>query len=303
MGTSERPWVIVGTGAMACLFGAHLAPHHPICMLGTWKAGLEALKTEGIQLEGEGGARTVPVGVTDDPSVCRGAQLALVLVKAWQTERAGAQLAACLAEDGLAVSLQNGLGNLEILQSALGTERASVGVTTAGATLLGPGRVRPGGQGRVHLAGDARLIGLRSALTDAGLEVEISRDLDALVWSKLAVNAGINPLTALLGVPNGALLERPAAVEVLTRAVGETERVARAKGVRLQPSDPVQATLDVARRTAGNRSSMLQDLERGAPTEIDAISGAISKEGDRVGVDAPTNWVLWKLVRSRANKE
>ncbi len=303
MASYERPWVIVGTGAMACLFGARLAPHHPVCLLGTWQAGLEALRSGGIRFEAGGDVRSVAVEATDDPAACQGAELALVLVKTWQTERAAAQLATCLAEDGLAVSLQNGLGNLESLQSALGVERASVGVTTAGATLLGPGHVRAGGPGRVHLGDDFRLAGLKAALVAAGLDVEVSRDLGALVWGKLAVNAGINPLTALLGVPNGALLERPAAQELLAEAVREVARLADAKGIRLQTADPVQATLDVARRTADNRSSMLQDLERGAPTEIDAISGAVSREGERLGVPAPTNWALWKLVRARVEKE
>jgi 2-dehydropantoate 2-reductase len=299
----DRPWVIVGTGAMACLFGAHLARHHPVCLLGTWPAGLKALREGGIRIESPDGVRTVAVEATDDPVDCQGAQLALVLVKTWQTERAAAQLGACLADDGLAVSLQNGLGNLEILQAALGSGRASVGVTTAGATLLGPGHVRAGGQGRVHLGDDPRLVGLASALADADVEVEISDDLDALIWGKLAVNAGINPLTALLGVPNGGLLQRPAAQEVLAEAVREVTQVAQAKGVRLEMSDPVEVTLDVARRTASNYSSMLQDLERGAPTEIDAISGAISREGRRLNVPAPTNWTLWKLVRARVEKE
>jgi 2-dehydropantoate 2-reductase len=303
MATSQRPWVIVGTGAMACLFGAYLAPHHRVCLLGTWQAGLDALREGGVRLGSEEGETTVAVEVTDDPQACLGAELALVLVKTWQTERAAAQLAACLADDGLAVSLQNGLGNLALLQAALGAGRASVGVTTAGATLLGPGHVRAGGQGTVHLGDDPRLTDLTSALAASGLEVETSHDLDALVWGKVAVNAGINPLTALLGVPNGGLLELPAAREVLAQAVREVVRVAQATGVRLQMPDPVQATLDVALRTAGNRSSMLQDLERGAPTEIDAISGAVSREGDRQGVPAPTNWALWKLVRARVERE
>lgn len=303
MANAEQPWVIVGTGAMACLFGAYLAPYHPVCLLGTWQAGLKTLRKGGIRIESPGGERVVAVQATDDPMECQGAKLALVLVKAWQTERAAAQLAGCLANDGLAVSLQNGLGNLEILQEALGPGRASVGVTTAGARLMGPGHVRSAGQGRVHLGDDPRLAGLKSALAEAGVEVDVSDDLNALVWGKLAVNAGINPLTALLGVPNGEILERPAARDVLAEAVGEVVEVARAKGIRLPLQDPIGATLDVAHRTASNHSSMLQDLERGAPTEIDAISGAISLEGDRLGVPAPTNWALWKLVRARVEKE
>jgi 2-dehydropantoate 2-reductase len=279
MAAVERPWVIVGTGAMACLFGAHLAPHHPVCLLGTWQAGLKTLQEGGIRFDSAGGERVIQVQATDDPGECRGAELALVMVKAWQTERAAIQIEACLDEGGLAVSLQNGLGNLEALEAVLGPNRATVGVTTAGATLLGPAHVRAGGQGSVHLGEDVRLGPLKAALSAAGLDVDTTDDLQALMWGKLAVNAGINPLSALLGVPNGGLLERPAALEVLSEAVNEVVRVAKARGVQLQLQEPVQATLDVARRTAGNRSSMLQDLERGAPTEIDAISGAVSREG------------------------
>jgi 2-dehydropantoate 2-reductase len=303
MATSERPWLIVGTGAMACLFGAHLAPIHPVRLLGTWPAGLQALKQVGIRLETADGERVIAVEATDDPQTCRGAELALVLIKAWQTKRAAAQLKACLADDGLAVSLQNGLGNLETLQAALGPDRATVGVTTVGATLLGPAHVRAGGPGQVHLGRDQRLQPLGDALAAAGLQVETSADLRALVWGKLVVNAGINPLTALLGIPNGQLLDRPSALDIMARAVDEVMQVADAAGVRLEMRDPLQTTLDIARRTASNRSSMLQDLERGAPTEIDAICGAVSREGSRAGIQTPVNWTLWKLVRARAKEE
>jgi 2-dehydropantoate 2-reductase len=123
-------------------------------------------------------------------------------------------------------------------------------------------------------------------------------DPDGLLWGKLAINAAINPLTALLGVENGALLERPAARVLLRELACETAAVAAALGIRLPQADPAAAAESVAQKTAANRSSMLQDIERGAPTEIDAICGAIVRAGEQAGVPTPVNRTIWRLVKA-----
>ena len=290
--------LIVGTGALANLFAARLAARGVlITMLGTWPEGLAALQKSGVRLiDGGGKERAFPVKATNNPDDCVRANLALVLVKAWQTERAAGQLAKCLAPEGVALSLQNGLGNKEILAKYLGDQRVGLGVTTTGATLLGPGRVRPGGEGVITLGAHPRLGSMPELLEQAGFNIEITSDLDALIWGKLVINAAINPLTALLRVPNGELLARPSARAIMTRTAREVFDVATAKGVRLPFDAPVSAAEDVARRTAANRSSMLQDVSRGAPTEIDAICGAVVRTGEQVDVPTPTNYTLLRLV-------
>jgi 2-dehydropantoate 2-reductase len=294
--------LIVGSGAMAGLFGARLAPHADVTLLGTWKDGLAVLRRDGIQLEENGHVTRAQVRATSDPSECAGAKNALVLVKSWQTAQAAEMLSQCLAPHGLALTLQNGLGNIEILQAALGAERATLGVTTVGATLLDPGKVRAGGAGPTHVAPHPRLQPLLNLLQTAGFEVHPADDLESLVWGKLAVNAGINPMSALLEVPNGELLQRPHARSVMTEAARETAQVAAARGVKMHYADPAAQVEKVARRTATNISSMLQDVRRGAPTEIDAINGAIAQEAERHGVQAPFNRILWHLVRAKVYK-
>lgn len=268
-------------------------------MLGAWRDGLSALRRSGARLVGADGVeRAHPVRVADDARDCRAMQNALVLVKSWQTERAAAQLAECLAEDGLALTLQNGLGNRETLARSLGRPRVALGVTTTGATLLGPGLARAGGEGTISLEEHPRLGPLRQALTAAHFRVEVVNDADALIWGKLVINAAINPLTALLGVPNGELLERPAARELMRALAAETAAVAAAQGIRLPFPDPAEAAESVARRTAANHSSMLQDVRRAAPTEIDAICGAIARLGAQHSVQTPLNWTCWQLLRA-----
>ena len=298
----NEPILIVGTGALATLFAARLAAYgHDITMLGTWTAGLEALRNNGARLaDADGRELAYRVRVTRDPGAARGAKIALVLVKSWQTGRAARQLADCLADDGLAVTLQNGLGNDDILAEAIGRERVALGVTTTGATLLGPGLARSGGEGTISLQSHARLGTLESALTEARFKVEVVADAKSLVWGKLVVNAAINPLTALLRIPNGELLKRPSARVMMKALADETAAVASAQRVRLPFSNPGAAAESVAMKTAANHSSMFQDVRRGAPTEIDAICGAVARAGERHGVPTPVNRVCWQLVQAMA---
>jgi 2-dehydropantoate 2-reductase len=301
MAEAKGAILIAGSGALATLFAARLvACGSTVQMLANWPEGLAALRESGATLEDAEGTHSFPVEVSNQPADFAGARLALVLVKSWQTERTAAQLAECLAEDGVALTLQNGLGNYEALATALGAERVALGVTTTGATLLGPGRVKAGGEGRISLGAGPRMGTVAELLEEAGFAVEVVGDVDGLAWSKLVINAAINPLTALLELPNGELLEREDARELSAALARETAAVAGAQGIGLTFADPVAAAEDVARRTADNISSMLQDVRRGAPTEVDAICGAVVRAGRRVGVAAPVNEVMWKLVRAKA---
>jgi len=296
----KKPILIVGTGALATLFAARLSANgHPITMFGTWKDGLRALNENGARLvDADGAEYAYPVKATSNPMDCRGALYALVLVKSWQTERAASQLSDCLAKDGLVLTLQNGVGNREILAGTLGLSQVALGVTTTGATLLGPGLARTGGEGVISVEAHPRLEPLEFALTEAGFNVQVVNDADALVWGKLVINAAINPLTALLRVPNGELLQRPAAHKMMSALAREAAAVATAQGIHLPFKDAVRAAEDVARKTAANHSSMFQDIRRGAPTEIDAICGAITKTGEKLGVSTPVNRVCWRLTQA-----
>jgi 2-dehydropantoate 2-reductase len=297
---SPEPILIVGSGALGCLFAARLAAAgYPVNVLGAWPAGLAALNQRGVSLVmADGSRQNYPVSASARPQDFAGAKFALVVVKAWQTERAAQQLFETLAVDGLALTLQNGLGNREQLLARLGAERVASGVITTGATLLGPGEVRWAGEGQISLGSHPRLTPLADALRAAGFAVVTMDDVNSLVWSKLVINAAINPLTALLGVPNGELLTRPAARTLSAALANEVAAVAASQSIALTFADPVAAAESVAERTAANLSSMLQDVHRGAPTEIDAICGAVVRAGQAVGVRTPVNDVMLQLIRA-----
>lgn len=293
---------IIGAGAMGSLFAGLLSPHAQIRLLTGRTDHRDAIRSAGLILEEPAGERSVVVSVVSDPIEASGADLALVLCKSYQTEWAARTAARILAENGIALTLQNGLGNREILASVLGQARVWQGVTAQGATLIGPGRVRHAGTGPTYLETrpdlQDRVQEVVALFRQAGIETILSPHVEGLLWGKLVINAGINAVTAILRVPNGALLESPAAIEIMNRAVSEAAAVASAQGISLPYADPQARVRQVCRATSENRSSMLVDILRGGPTEIDFINGAIVREADRLGVPAPVNRMLAELVNA-----
>lgn len=284
--------IICGTGAMACLFGARLATVADVTLVGTWPEGIAAINERGVVLEAGGKAvalRTKAARI-DDP--LEPADLVLVLVKSWQTERIAMRLPSLMKSNGAVLTLQNGIGNLETLGDS-----AYQGVTMQGATMLGPGRIRLGGLGVTYLAAPDWVV---EPFQQARFDVKQADDFQVkgLVWGKLSVNCGINALTAILRVPNGELLKRPDAMLMMDRAAVECAMVAWSQGILLPFGDPITEVRKVALATATNYSSMLQDLMRGAPTEIEAINGAVVRAAKQLGILASANEMLWRIVRA-----
>ena len=293
---------VLGAGALGCVFAAHLAARAQVWMLGSWTEGIAAVQRNGIRItERDGSVRQVEIRATTDPAQVPPVDCALLLVKSYQTERAADWAAQVLRPDGLAVTLQNGLDNGSKLAAVVGTERAAVGVNYTGATLLGPGETRHTAQ-LTNIIGTSpvtaeRVNALCVLLTAVGLSTRASDAIEGELWGKAVVNVAINPLTALWRIPNGELLTAPERHGLLAELVGEAVSVTQARGITLPLDDPLAHTEKICRASAANHSSMLQDVERGRPTEIDSINGMIVSEGRRLGVPVPMNEAVWRLVR------
>lgn len=294
---------IIGAGAMGSLIGFYLSGvgGHEVWLLDAWQQHIATIQAHGLECEHDTTRARRRVNATTVPTEVGDCDVVIILVKAHQTARAAEYARALARETTLVVTLQNGVGNREVLAQALGQQRVTQGVTLLGATLLGPGQVRHAGSGPTIFAGTRdhadRLAALVTVFQAAGLPTEIRDDVEALIWSKLAVNVGINALTALLRVPNGVLAVTPATRDLVRKLVGEATAVAAARGTPL-PDDTPARVLAVAETTRANRSSMLQDVLRGSPTEIETINGAIVREGERLGVPTPYNRVITELVRA-----
>jgi 2-dehydropantoate 2-reductase len=292
---------VVGSGAMGSLFGGMLAEAgEDVTLVDVWEEHVRAINERGLRLRGVGGERVIRVAATTNPGEVGSVDLALIFVKSYDTEKAARDALAMASGDTVFLTLQNGLGNAEKVSEIVGGHRVVVGVTAQGSTLLGPGEIYHAGVGATTIgelngATTARILRIKEAFNRAGIATEVSDSVLDAIWSKVLVNVGINALTALTGLRNGELLAFPEIRGVMRRAVLEALDVAEANGVRIA-GDPVEKVYEVAEATAANRSSMLQDIDRGRRTEIGALNGAIVEMGRRLGVDTPVNEALTAAV-------
>ncbi|MFB6117018.1 ketopantoate reductase family protein [Halosegnis sp.] len=288
--------VVFGAGSLGSLIGGLLARTHDVTLVGR-EPHISTVREQGLRVEGCIETTVSPDARTTPPAA---ADLAVVTVKAFDTGEAAAALAETQLE--YCLSLQNGLGNEATLAERVNAP-VLAGTCTYGARQTAPGVVACTGVGEVVIG--ARTGGpsnhadrVAAAFADAGLETAAATDMPRRLWEKLAVNAGINAVTALARVKNGALIDGPAS-SVARAAARETAAVARAKGIDLEDAAAAAAVDRVATATADNRSSMLQDVEAGRRTEVDAIAGAVADAEPPTPVNETTAGLLraWETSR------
>jgi 2-dehydropantoate 2-reductase len=279
-----------------------------VILYGRPSTHLAAIQRDGVILtERDGSAHAIPVTATSDPAAVEGSDLVIVLVKSWATGDSVKPLKSHLTRDAVVLTLQNGLGNASQLRSALLHDGVRphvwLGVTTQAALRTAPGKVSHTGEGitvigRKSNEVNPRLQQIATTLSAADLETRAVDDIHRWVWRKLAVNAAINPVTALAGVPNRAVRENADLQRACRLLAAEAVAVAAARGLALDAQQVMGAVNDVAEATGDNRSSMLVDLENGMRTEIDAINGAVVKEAQRRGIEVPANQLVLSLIRA-----
>lgn len=293
---------VIGPGAVGLLWAGRLAQAGAqVALLDHRPERAQRLNDEGIILEDESGHVNHRLPASALPQVLQETDLALVCVKAYQTEEVAKALGEHLSAEGRALTLQNGVGNVEALVAALNPERVLGGITSEGATLLDQGHVRHAGQGQTHLGPaqgplDGFTQEVTALLNKAGFATQAVEGCQNLIWTKLIINVGINALTAILNLPNGRLLELPHAAAMIDQAVGEAVEVGHEIGINFIHDDMLKAVREVALRTSKNISSMLQDVRAKRRTEVQFINGAVLDKGTELGLDCPYNAALTNLV-------
>ncbi|MFP4088094.1 MAG: ketopantoate reductase family protein [Desulfobacteraceae bacterium] len=298
-------FLVVGPGAMGTLFSVRLSQAgHQVTLLDYKAKRAESIGKEGLRLEGVTGEVSVHVPVVTTPTPAP-VDVVLICVKATQTLTAARDIAGRLPPQANILTLQNGLGNVEILQEVFGEDRVFGGVTSEGATLMAPGHARHAGRGETFIgpAGPAQdredaVKSMVSAFREAGFDTRSTNEVEGLIWGKLIVNVGINALTALTRLKNGRLPEISGTHMLMEKAVEEAVQVARARGIALPYPEPLERVVTVCRATADNVASMLQDILAEKPTEVAFINGAVVREGEKQGIATPVNFTLSCLVEA-----
>jgi 2-dehydropantoate 2-reductase len=296
--------VIVGPGAMGSLFAAFLSrTKEEVWLLDKNQERAAKINQQGIKIEGVSGEWQAKVKATAESKDIGKANLLIICVKSYDTKSAIISVKALVGEDTSVLTLQNGLGNIEIIAEIVGADKVIGGITNMGATLLDTGCLRHAGKGetiigRIDAKIPVEMRAIREVFNKAGLETRISRDIKGFLWSKLLINAGINALTAITRLANGKLLDFEGTRKIMRMAVTEGIKVAKRKRIKLIYDDPLAKVESVCEATADNISSMLQDVLRKRRTEVDFINGVIVRQGQEMGIPVPANAILLDLVKT-----
>ena len=297
-------FVVIGAGNMGCVYGGNLARiGQEVAFLDVWEEHIGRIKTDGLSMSGLTGTFTTYVAASTSADDLPKADVVVICVNAYSTAQAAASARVVLKPDGFCLTLQNGVGNVEILTEALGIDRVLAGLSFQSGDLQGPGRVHHTNNGATYLgeldrSRTPRLAELNRLFTDAGMHPVLVEDIVATIWGKFVHNCGINALCAITGLRPGCILQVPDLDEFQSRIIEEAAALVRAKGIALPEEDPVAAIKEYCSHKF-HRPSMMQHLARGQRTEIDSLNGYVARESAALGLAAPCNDALARLMKGR----
>jgi 2-dehydropantoate 2-reductase len=297
---------IVGTGAMGSVYAGLLAAAgNEVWAVDRWADHVEAIRKNGLKIDGKSGERTVSINATTDISEVGSCDLVIIATKAMDVTQAAESAKALLGRNTDVLTMQNGLGSPEKVAGILGTKRVVAGIAGGfGASIEAPGHVHHCGMEFVHLGElndpvTPRLEKVAAVWRNAGFNVKTRDDTHQLIWEKLICNVCFSGTCALTEMTIGEVLKDANAWRVASGCAAEAFHVARAQGVSIGFDDPIDYTRNFGARIPDARPSMLLDHLAGRPSEIDVINGAIPMQGKNFGVPTPFNTVVSALVRAK----
>ena len=297
---------IIGAGAMGCIYGMYFSRKNDVLLVDVMQDHVDAINANGLEFTHLDGTTEFVKNVraTTDTSACSPAELVVLLTKGYQSEAALEANKALIGPDTIVCSLQNGYGNADDIVKYVPEEQIVLGTSGGGAIVAGPGKILHKGQGPTQLgcmtADQSKAEIVAKAMNECGVpSVELIPDVKKLLWSKLFVNIGINPICAITGETNISIVNNTFSRAVSAMVVREAVEVANATGMHFDADEMVQHTLDIAEVTGGNICSMLADVNHKRRTEVDRINGAAVSEAAKVGMKAPLNEMITALIHAK----
>ncbi len=301
--------VIVGGGAIGRLFGYFLVKgNNEITLIDIDPKTLGALQEKGIGLIAEDEihpdeAQSFPVTALLSADSLTEADLVLLLVKSQDTLAAVQDVAHLINESCPLLCMQTGLGNMEVAARIVPKENILLGITFMSGTALSDARVRQGGGlartyiGELNGSFSKRLENINHVFNRCGIETQMVKRIIGRLWCKVITYSAINPVSAILQVPNGSLTSKMESITLMKRLLDEGRAVATSCSIELVYPDLYELLFDACEKSANNLSSMLQDILNELPTEIDAQNGAICRYAEENGVKVPTHQTMVELIK------
>jgi 2-dehydropantoate 2-reductase len=293
---------ILGPGAIGLLFGGKFSKTNDVIFIDYKKERVEKIKKYGIVIEEENEKISIPIDITEDVKEMKKVDIIMICVKSYSTEDAIKRIRNVIDDNTIILTLQNGLGNIETIAKYVKSDQIIVGVTSEGANRIDDNYVIHSGKGKTFIGEmnskvTERIKSIKEIFAKNGFETYYTDKIESYLWHKLIINTGINALATIFNIKNGELL-RPEILSYVKLVINESEKVAKAKGIKLISTNYFDEVKEVCKNTYENINSMLQDIRNGKKTEIDYINGAIVKEGKKIGIPTPVNEALVNLINS-----
>ena len=300
---------VVGCGAMGSVYAGLLgAAGHEIWAIDNWREHVQAMQQNGLRLEGASGDRIVKINASTNASDAGVCDLVIVATKTMHVESAAQASRSIVGPNTTVISIQNGLGGPDTTAKIIGKEKVLVGVVGGfGASMKAPGHAHHNGWELVRLGEYAgpitpRLESVAKVWESGGFKVKCFDDIDQLVWEKLICNVCFSGTCAVTERTIGEVMNDPDTWIVASGCAVEAYNVARARGIKLDISDPVDYVRNFGSKIPNARPSMLLDHMANRMSVIEAINGAIPPAAKAQGIAAPFNTVISALVRAKERK-
>ena len=297
---------VIGAGAMGCIYGMYLSRKNEVLLIDVVKPHVDAINDKGLEFTHLDGKTEMVTRLkaTMDTAGCEAQDIVILLTKGYQSAEALEKNASLIGPDTIVCSLQNGYGNADDIIKYVPEEQIVLGTSGGGAIVAGPGKILHKGQGPTQLgcltADQTKAEVVAKAMDECGVpSVELIADVKTLLWSKLFVNIGINPICALTGETNQSIANNPFSNAVSAMLVKEAVEVTNATGMHFDYEEMRQHVIDIALVTGGNICSMLADVTNKRRTEVDRINGAAVSEGAKAGMKAPLNEMITALIHAK----
>ncbi len=296
--------VIIGAGAMGCLYGAYLSKNNDVVLLDSFEPQVEALNSNGITvLEEDGNEYSYKnIRAFKSGDFHEEADLVIVFVKSTFTEDALHDNKLLFANHTIVMTLQNGAGNDRKIAKYVNKKNIVIGTSKHNSVNMGGGKIRHSGTGETTIGSnsDAKktLNTIEKLLTDCGFKAAITDDIQRIIWSKLFVNLSINTFTAITRSPIGSMIDNKYAWDFAEKMICEAVDVAEADGTHFSYMEVLNMVHHVCEDAGSGYSSMSQDVMNCRRTEIDAINGAIVEQARLYNVPVPYNTLIVDLIHA-----
>lgn len=296
--------LVLGAGAMGCLFGGKLSLSGvPVTLVDVWREHIDAINSKGLQLHTNSGHHAVPVQAREAAEVQGPIDLLIVFTKTLHSAQALETVAHLVSEQTHVLTLQNGLGNVEKIERFVPRQRILLGVTNYPCDLEGPGQVSSLGSGAVRLysadgSASPMLDQVNMLLNKADFNCQLDPEIERAIWEKVALNSAINAVTAVSRLPIGPVGDSKEGRELVLKIISEVCSVARATDIAIDEQSIRDTIIDAFDDHRDHMPSMLQDLNAGRATEVGGINGAVLDVAERLDMEIPVTRTLYQLVRT-----